>query len=163
MVSFDTSTNHSGWALFVDGKYKQSGIINTPNGLGWEEKVNFQMQHLKELMNNLQPDVVVIEDLHVPDNDHFLTNERLAEIIGCVRSYCIDNEIPICFMNPTTWRYKLNITGKKTRAEYKAESIAFVQSHYHKDVTDDEADAINVGTAYCLMKMKHCAVKFVYH
>ena len=50
---------------------------------------------------------------------------------------------------PSVWRKWLPgfDQGKKKREELKKESIQYVKDKLNMSVTDDEADAINLGTA----------------
>ena len=62
-----------------------------------------------------------------------------------------------CFyyeMFPAEWRKQLKMQGKFKTDEYKRMSKEYVKDRYDKDVTDDEADAVCIGSAYIIMMDK---------
>lgn len=155
MISLDTSSTCSGWAYFEDGIYKTSGIIdlNTKECKkkykdNSEQRVKDMCLNLLELLNKLQPDIIVVEKLNVSRNMN--ATRILAKIIGCVYSYAITHNN--CFyyeIQATQWRSKLGMqSGRKKREELKQLSIQYVKDNLDKDVYDDEADAICAGFGY---------------
>lgn len=149
LLSLDTSTTSTGWAIFKDGVYQESGVINDFK----KEKNGYKRLELmvKELLldiEQLKPDIIVIEKDVVFGNMKVI--DMLMKIIGAVYGFCLKNEITYYEFAPSEWRkyVKLQVFGRK-RTEFKQASIKYVKDNFNKEVNDDEADAICVGIAYC--------------
>lgn len=99
------------------------------------------------LIKEHNPTDVVIEEM--PSTRNAKTTRMLSKIIGAVYYHCLVNDIPYGEMSCTKWRGTLGI-DKRHREEAKLASIKRVKDIYGKDINDDEADAINIGDAYCI-------------
>lgn len=82
------------------------------------------------------------------------TIRLLCEIVGAVMGYSLLSHCTYYEMFPAEWRKQLKMQGKHKKEEYKRMSKAYVKDRYDKDVTDDEADAICIGSAYIIMTDK---------
>ena len=76
--------------------------------------------------------------------------KSLARIQGSVYGFCLENNIELKFVAPSTWRSKvgipLEINGKRLkRDDFKRLSVAMVKEKYEIEVGDDLADAILIG------------------
>ena len=149
LLSLDTSTTSTGWAVFQNGVYQDSGVIDKFK----KERNGYKRLELmvKELLSNIEqlnPDIIVIEKDVVFGNMKVI--DMLMKIIGAVYGFCLTNGIVYYEFAPSEWRkyVKLQAFGKK-RTEFKQASIKFIKDNFNKEVNDDEADAICVGVAYC--------------
>ena len=70
---------------------------------------------------------------------------KLAEVFGVLFELCVDLEIPVEAVLAGTWKSTLNIKGK-TRPEQKQAAQAWVLDYYNIKATQDEVDAICIGT-----------------
>lgn len=76
----------------------------------------------------------------------------LIKIIGSIYGYCIMNDIFYYEYQPSEWRKLVGLNPKnKKREGYKQASVQLIKEKLNKEVSDDEADAINVGYAYINM------------
>lgn len=149
LLSLDTSTKATGWAVFVNGNYKESGVIDefktVKNGA---DRLSLMVTTLLLFIEQLRPDIIVIEKDVVFGNMHVI--DMLMKIIGSVYGYCKEHKIYYYEYAPSEWRkhVKLQLFGRK-RDEFKEASIKYIKDNLGLEVTDDEADAICVGLAYC--------------
>ena len=149
LLSLDTSTTSTGWAIFKDGEYQESGVIDdfkkVKNG---HERLKLMTKELLDSIEQLNPDIIVIEKDVVFGNMKVI--DLLMKIIGAVYGYCLFNGIAYYEFAPSEWRkyVKLQAFGRK-RNEFKQASIKYVKDNFDKEVNDDESDAICVGIAYC--------------
>ena len=149
LLSLDTSTTSTGWAIFKDGKYQESGVIDdfkkVKNG---HERLRLMTKELLDSIGQLEPDIIVIEKDVVFGNMKVI--DMLMKIIGAVYGFCLFNGITYYEFAPSEWRkyVKLQAFGRK-RTEFKQASIKYIHDNFNKEVNDDEADAICVGVAYC--------------
>ena len=149
LLSLDTSTTSTGWAIFKDGEYQESGVIDdfkkVKNGY---ERLKLMTKELLDSIGQLKPDIIVIEKDVVFGNMKVI--DMLMKIIGAVYGFCLFNGITYYEFAPSEWRkyVKLQAFGRK-RDEFKKASIKYIKDNLNMDVNDDEADAICVGIAYC--------------
>ena len=146
LLSLDTSSTCSGWCVFIDGVYTQSGVINLK-----KEKFldgNSRLEKMcKELLNLLilqMPNVVVIENTFVGKNAQ--SQNMLTMILGVVYGYCLQNNIYYYSLRASEWR---SLVSKEKhvskRSELKEWSVKKVKELFNINVSDDESDAILLG------------------
>ena len=149
LLSLDTSTTSTGWAIFQDGVYQDSGVINDfkkeKNGY---KRLKLMTKELLDSIGQLKPDIIVIEKDVVFGNMKVI--DMLMKIIGAVYGFCLFNGITYYEFAPSEWRkyVKLQAFGRK-RDEFKKASIKYIKDNLNMEVNDDEADAICIGLAYC--------------
>ena len=154
MLSLDTSTTETGFALFENGKLSKSGTIKV-KGVEPSKRVDEMLSKLLILFAKEDPNLIVIEDLSVFNN--MTTNKNLAEIIGCVRGYCVLQEIYFDRLAPNKWRRLVAKedetipTKRKDCKEWDIKTLERYTDKKKKEVNDNEADAILVGEAYNIM------------
>lgn len=149
VLALDTSSNKTGWALFINGKYSESGVIDLSKNKNAEDRIKKMCLSITTLIFDKAPNVVVIEQL--PSTRNADTTRKLSRIIGAVYYYCISNNIEYSEMPCSTWRKLVGIENSK-RSKAKADSMNHVLQKYKLDINDDEADAINICEAYCINK-----------
>lgn len=147
VLSLDTSSKVTGWALFINGKYKDSGTIDLHKNKDSLSRVKDMCLTIAKLIKDKKPTEVVIEQM--PSTRNAITTRMLSKIIGAVYYHCITNKIPYEEMSCQKWRSIIGI-GKRKRDDAKAESIKRIKEIYKIDTDDNEADAINICEAYCL-------------
>ena len=151
LLSLDTSTSSSGWALFVNGKYKDSGVIDLKKVKNTSERLKTMIIKLRALIDYCSPTVVAIETPVVCRNP--LTQRMLSMIFGIVYGKCAEDGIEFYELRPTEWRKLIDSNKKpRRREELKEWSKLKVKELFGiKDVSDDVSDAILIGQAYVNM------------
>ena len=147
LLSLDTSTSSTGWAVYVNGEYQESGYIK-PDG---DNKLISMVCKLFSLIGMKNPDVIAAEEMVVTRNAK--TARNLTMVLGALLGKCLDNHIDWQTLRPTEWR-KLIDPGKKPRKreELKEWSKQKVKDLFDIDnVSDDVSDAILIGMAYINM------------
>lgn len=157
LCSIDSSSTKTGWAIFVNGKFKESGVIDLDNKECKKKYKNNSDIRIKDmcleiidLLNKYNPNIIVIEKLNVMRNANAV--RTLSKIIGIVYGYSIVNDCYYYEIQPSQWRSKIGIqsSGRK-RDEYKKLSKDYVKNKFGKDVSDDESDSICAGLGYIKM------------
>lgn len=147
LLSLDTSTTRTGWSVFIDGFFYQSGAIDCSKS-DKNEKLNDMIAMVTMELNTWEPDIVVVEQMNVSRN--MLATRKLCELVGAVRAWTIWHDSFFYEMAPSEWRKAIGIsTSGGKRDEYKELSKSYVKEYIiDRDITDDEADAICIGTGY---------------
>lgn len=157
LLSLDTSSTKTGWALFNNGNFEKSGVINLDTNECKKKYKNNSEQRIEDMCLNIinllkeqNPDIIVIEKLNVGRN--MVAVRCLSKIIGVVYCYSILNKCFYYEIQPSQWRSQLGMqSSKRKREEYKQLSIDYVKKNFNKDVSDDESDSICAGIGYIKM------------
>ena len=148
MVSLDTSTTATGVALFESALLSDYKEIVTPDGVKKEDALNFMSIKILNYLEEIRPDIVVIEMTVVPTNAG--TQRTLSELVGVVRAYCILNNAEFVRLRPTEWRKlvkdedEIIPSGRENKKKWSKEKV---RKKYNIDVSDNVSDAILIGEA----------------
>lgn len=147
LLSFDSSTKSTGYALFVNGKYSESGRLNHEKDKNKAyERSLVMMGEIIDLLNKYNPDIVTIELPHFSKDAQ--THLCLGMIIGAVVGYCIEHDIFYYPVRASEWRSLIGPYPKK-RDDVKTWGIEKTKELFNIDVEcDDESDAILMCQAY---------------
>lgn len=148
MVSIDSSTTCTGIAYFENGELKKHGIIDLKKDRQVEHRTSEMGLRIMKNLEALSPDMVVIERPAGHNNPEIL--RKLTTLVGMVRGWCIWHNLEYVEVRPTEWRKVLGFKQGRgiKRDEEKQQSIDYALATYGVEVkTDDEADAICIGTA----------------
>ena len=149
ILAFDQSTKVTGWSVFVDGQYVDSGVIDLHLCKDATEKRSTKMAvEICKLIENSRPDVVVIEEVALTSNAQTL--KLLARIQGVAIGFCAAHNIPLHILEPTRWRSALNCRQgpKVKREELKQQSKDFVKEHFgFGKFSEDRCEAICINEA----------------
>lgn len=162
LLSLDTSSTKTGWAIFENGIYKESGVLDWSHVKETEDRLQIMYIDIIQHINKYEPDILVIEKDIVGSGkrQNMSTINTLVKLIGGIWAYCVQlnmstpmnlptGEFIIFYVEytPSEWRSLVGINARK-RDDCKAASIKLIKDMYGKDVDDNEADAINIGQAY---------------
>ena len=121
LLALDTSTKHTGYAFFVNGKLERSGVIDSdiPDS---KQRLNYMILRIYDLLNKAKPERVAFEDVKILNNQHTLV--ILSEILGAVIGYCNAHLIQYEYYSPAEWRSRNGIqVYRAKRDELKRLSI----------------------------------------
>lgn len=148
ILVYDQSTTCSGWALFSDGEYKTSGVIDMSKSKLKTDERSFEMaKELWKIMSKYKPSDLVIEQVQNQSNTK--TVIILARLAGMLVGYAEAHGIKTHTVEPSRWRSMLSYNqgpGVK-RAELKQQSIDYVKENLGLDLPEDECEAIAAGVA----------------
>ena len=148
LLAFDQSTRCSGYAVFNDGKYVCSGMVDKSKSKLDTYERSFEMaRDLWRVIKKYKPDHLVIEDVQNQNNTK--TVVTLARLQGMIIGYAEAHKIKTHILLPSQWRKALgyNQGPKVKRAELKQQSADFVKGQYGFDLQEDENEAICIGIA----------------
>lgn len=139
VISIDQASKKSGIAVFIDGKYHHSTVLEVDEKLPIIERMKQMYDKIKEYVNAENPDYISIENVQYQNN--FKVYQQLSQFQGVLYAYFFDTDMPFILLEPSAWRSFNEIKGRK-RDEQKQAAIEKVKELYGITVTDDEAEAI---------------------
>lgn len=148
VLSFDQSTRCSGYAVFENGKYVCSGVIDMSKSKLNTHERSFEMaKSLWKIIENYKPDYLVLEDTQQQNN--VKTVITLARLQGMIIGYAEAHNIKVHILLPSAWRKALGYSQgpKVKREELKRQSADYVKSKYGFVLSEDENEAICEGIA----------------
>lgn len=149
ILSFDQATVTSGWALFQDGNYVDSGIITRPKTENIDLRTKNMALELCKKIEEVQPNLLVIEE--VQDQHNISTVIKLARLQGMLLGFAAAHNIQTEIITPTSWRGLLAYRqgpGVK-REQLKQQSINYVKKNFGFDFSEDRSEAVCIGAAAC--------------
>lgn len=149
LLSLDTSSTATGYAVFINGQYIESGEIKS-KGVK-ELRRNDMIMKLDKFIKKIHPDIIVIETPSKPRNAS--TQRVLTIIYGSCLVFALQIQAEFVEKRPNESRkYAVIGTEEKIpekRNEIKKWAIQFTQKMINKqDITDNEADAYIQGLGY---------------
>lgn len=147
ILALDQSSRVSGWAIFDGDKLEQYGKIDVSNYYELGERLHQIRKKVKKLIEDNNIEKVILEDIYMDGQrvNNVQTFKALAEVFGVLYELCIDINVPVEAVLAGTWKSTLGIKGK-TRPEQKRAAQAWVKGVYNQAPTQDEVDAICIGS-----------------
>lgn len=154
ILALDQSSRVSGYALFEDGALLQSGTIQLTNNDIGTRLTQFR-DTIDEFITVWDVDYVIYEDIQLQEKikgetvntGNVATFKILAEVIGVLEELLTELGIKHEAVLATVWKSALSIKGKY-REEQKKNAQAYVKKQYGLEVSEDESDAVCIGTYY---------------
>jgi Holliday junction resolvasome RuvABC endonuclease subunit len=148
ILAFDQSTKITGWSLFIDGEYVDSGVIDLSKNTNTEERSKKMGLAICKIIADNKPNAVIIEEVAMQSNAQTL--KLLARIQGVAIGFCAAHDIELHILGPSKWRSSLGFTqGSKTKREQlKQQSRDFIKNVFDLNIkSEDENEAIAINEA----------------
>ena len=148
VVSFDQSTRLSGYAVFEDGQYVHSGVVDMSKSKLETDARSFEMaKALWKVLKQNKPEHLILEETQQQSN--VKTVIVLARLQGMLLGYAEAHGVKVHIVQPSKWRKALNYAqgSKIKRAELKQQSLDYVKANLGLDLIEDEAEACCIGIA----------------
>ena len=148
ILSFDQSTKVSGYALFNNGEYELSGIVDlSKSGLETYDRSFVMAKELWKIIKKYSPDKLIIENVQQQSNPSTII--ILARLAGMIIGYSEAHNIPTYILLPTQWRKALEYSqgAKVKRQELKKQSINYVKNNFGLELPEDQCEAICINVA----------------
>jgi Holliday junction resolvasome RuvABC endonuclease subunit len=154
VLALDQASRTSGWAVFDDGKLVTYGKF-TADQADVGDRLHFIRMRVSWLIDDYDIDEVVFEDIQLQGNvaNNVATIKALAEVFGVLYELFVMLKIPRTAVLSTVWKSTLGIKGKDRAAQKKA-AQAWVEKTYGVKPTQDECDAICIGSHYVNNKVE---------
>lgn len=148
VISLDQSTKVTGWSLFVDGEYVDSGVIDLSKNKDTEERSKQMGLAICKVITDSHPDTVIIEEVAMQSNAQTL--KLLARIQGVAIGFCAAHNIPLHILEPSKWRSQLSFKQGRAvkREELKQQSLDYVKENFGFDnFSEDRCESICINVA----------------
>lgn len=146
-LALDQASRTTGWAIYDNKTLIASGHFSIPANKIMQDRLKSFVIHLIDLIDKYHPEKIYYEGIQYQSNIE--TYKKLAYIQAMIIYF--SNSIPITELSPSHWRSVIKdhygIKFGRSRAEQKQKAQEFVEEHFNKKVTEDEADAICLGYA----------------
>ena len=146
LLALDQASRVSGWAVFIDGELKQWGHLTTE-----QDDVGKRLLKIHDfIVNKVQEwniDTIAFEDIQLQSSvgNNVKTFKVLASVYGVVQMTAVELNKNYKVIPSSTWKSKLQIKGR-TRPDQKRNAQQYVIQKYGIKATQDECDAICIGT-----------------
>ena len=148
VVSMDQSTRCSGYAVFENGQYVESGVIDMNKSKLETDARSFEMaKALWKVIKKYKPEHLVLED--VQNQTNAKTMIILARLAGMIIGYAEAHHVKVHILQPSKWRAALQYSqgSKVKRGELKKQSLDYVKKNLGLNIPEDQAEAICQGIA----------------
>jgi Holliday junction resolvasome RuvABC endonuclease subunit len=147
IIAFDQASIISGWAIFEDGNYVDSGVITKNKNIPIIQRVPQMAQAICEKIKESNVDMVIIEGIQ--NQGSIKTTLDLARLQGGIMMWCEVKHKPLHILSPSVWRstLKFKLGSKVEREALKVQAENYVSEHYGININTDEAEAICIGAA----------------
>lgn len=145
VLALDQSSRVTGYAIFDNNQLVTSGTFVTD-----DERIGHRLleirNRIQSMVSNYNIDYLVFEEIQLQQQG-VTTYKVLAQVLGICEELATELNIPYTIVPSVTWKSTLGIKGKG-RTEQKKNAQSFVVNTYNKKVTQDESDAICIGTHF---------------
>lgn len=148
ILSFDQSSKLSGWAVFDDGEYVESGVIDKHKITDSDKRIAEMGLAIYKKIAEVKPSLVIAENIQNQSNT--ATVILLARLQGMILGYCAAHKVRTEILGPSQWRSVLQYKQgpKVKREELKQQSIDYVAKHLgFTEFTEDQCEACCIGIA----------------
>ena len=146
ILALDQASRVSGWSVFINGELKDWGHLTTNQEDIGERLLDIHNFIVKKVQEwNI--DTIAFEDIQLQSSvgNNVKTFKVLANVYGVVQMTAVQLNKNYKVIQSSTWKSKLQIKGR-TRPDQKRNAQQFVLQKYGVKATQDECDAICIGT-----------------
>ena len=147
ILALDQASRTSGFAVFQEDQLIASGVFTFDDD-------NFPLRLVKirnkviSLIEQYNINKILLEDIQLQgQTNNVETYRKLAEVRGVLSELACEMKIPHEIIHSQTWKSTLDIKGRD-RTTQKRNAQAYVAATYGKKVSQDESDAICIGSHY---------------
>lgn len=151
-LSLDVSTLSTGWAIFKGSSLVESGVVKPKGKLTYFERGLIMSNELNKIQSKaIKKYDESFEYIAIEKNNVMGPNQqsmiKIGIVTGMILRRCVADKVT--FVNVSTWRkyWKFSYKGR-SRKSMKSQSITKVLQEFNKEVKDDEADAILIGSYF---------------
>lgn len=150
-LSLDVSTTGTGWAIYDGSTLIQSGV-SKPKQESFYERAKAMASELKTIqLRAIRRHDKPFESIVIEQNTVMGPNQQSSIKIGIATGVILGRLLAenIYFVNVSTWRKYWKFSYKdRSKKSMKKQAVDTVSVEFKKQVKDDEADAILIGSYF---------------
>lgn len=147
ILALDQSSRITGYAIFINNQLTASGTFTVADDYIPDRLVKIRNKVIS-LIEQYNIDKVLLEDIQMQTQvNNVSTHKILAEVLGVLEELCAERKISHEVIHSQTWKSGLAIKGRDRTAQ-KKNAQEYVAITYNKKVSQDESDAICIGSHY---------------
>ena len=151
ILALDQSSRTSGYAIFQNEQLIASGTFTYDDDDISQRLVKIRNKVIS-LIQQYEINKILLEDIQLQGQVNNVTTYRaLAEVLGVLEELSCEMKIPHEIVHSQTWKSELSIKGRDRTAQ-KKNAQEYVFNTYQKKVSQDESDAICIGSSYIKSK-----------
>ena len=150
ILALDQSTRITGWAVFSDGDLQEYGKFDAENaGSDIGKRLTYIREKVQALIDKHNIQKVLIEEIQLQNTieNNVVTYKKLAYVQAVLIQMFDELKLPYEVVASSSWKSTLGIKGR-ARAEQKKNAQIYINTTYGIKATQDECDAICIGTHY---------------
>lgn len=150
ILALDQSTRITGWAVFSDGDLQEYGKFDAENaGSDIGKRLTYIREKVQALIDKHNIQKVLIEEIQLQNTvgNNVVTYKKLAYVQAILIQMFDELKLPYEVVASSSWKSTLGIKGR-ARAEQKKNAQIYINTTYGIKATQDECDAICIGTHY---------------
>lgn len=149
ILALDQSSRITGWAVFANGALSTHGKFDAESaGSNIGKRLTYIRNKIIKLIEEYDIQKVIIEEIQLQGTvNNVVTFKTLAYVQAVIIELLNELNIPYDIVGSSTWKSTLGIRGR-ARAEQKKNAQIYVNTTYGIKATQDECDAICIGTHY---------------
>lgn len=152
VLALDQASKITGYSIWNNNQLIKYGKF-TFNQNSATKRLTALGDKVKKIITTLNIDELVIENIQLETQvgNNAATFQILAQLQGILIYVAHECNIPITLLRPTEWRSICGLLKGQSnkRQEQKRFAQQWVYNKWGKTCTEDEADAICIGYAYC--------------
>lgn len=150
ILALDQSTRVTGWAVFADNALQEYGKFDAENaGTDIGKRLTYIREKVKTLIDKYDIQKILIEEIQLQNTvgNNVVTYKKLAYVQAVLIQMFDELRLPYEIIASSSWKSTLGIKGR-ARAEQKKNAQIYINTIYGIKATQDECDAICIGTHY---------------
>lgn len=150
ILALDQSLNTTGWAVFENDKLLTYGTFTISATRPIEERLHNIWKQINELYATHEFEFLIFENIQ-QQHGNVETFKKLAYVQAALMLWCYNTDIKYKILAPSEWRKIITdnygIKFGRARKEQKENCMSFIQEKHKIECSEDESDAIALGTA----------------
>lgn len=150
ILALDQSTRVTGWAVFADDALQEYGKFDAENaGADIGKRLTYIREKVRALIDKYDIQKILIEEIQLQNTvgNNVVTYKKLAYVQAVLIQMFDELKLPYEIIASSSWKSTLGIKGR-ARAEQKKNAQIYINTIYGIKATQDECDAICIGTHY---------------
>jgi Holliday junction resolvasome RuvABC endonuclease subunit len=124
ILGLDVSSHSTGWGIIDSDKINTKligyGLIRNDNSMGQTQRLYFQGNELKKIIEKFCPDHIGIEETILVRGPKIMRTLARFSGVALFQSYSYQKKEIFCF-EPSAWKKTLGVGGNATKAEVQTE------------------------------------------